>query len=91
MNLENFELIYKENRVKIKDKTKIKSKLGEIVGNENVSDKEIDIFAYNKDTTLITLNWTLEGKITGKPDFIVWPETPEQISTILKLANKYRD
>ena len=88
MNLENFELIYKENRVKIEDKPKIKSKLGEIVGHKNISDNEIDIFAYTKDTTLLTLNWTLEGKIAGLPDFIVWPDTPEQISTILKLANE---
>jgi alkyldihydroxyacetonephosphate synthase len=88
MNIENFELIYKENRVEIKDKPKIKSKISEIVGNENVSDNEIDILAYNKDTTLLAYNWTLEGKIAGLPDFVVWPDTPEQISSILKLANE---
>jgi len=88
MNIENFELIYKDNRVIIKDKPKIKARLSEVVGNENVSDSEIDILAYNKDTTLLTLNWTLEGKIAALPDFIVWPETPEQISSILRLANE---
>ena len=88
MNIDNFELIYKEKRIKIKDKPKIKSKLSEIVGIENVSDKEIDILAYNKDTTLLAYNWTLEGKIAGLPDLIVWPATPEQISSILKLANE---
>ncbi|MFX1338974.1 MAG: FAD-binding oxidoreductase, partial [Promethearchaeota archaeon] len=88
MNIENFELIYKDNRVLIKDKPQVKARLREIVGNDNVSDNEIDLLAYNKDTTLITLNWTLEGKLTALPDFIVWPETPEQISSILKLANE---
>jgi alkyldihydroxyacetonephosphate synthase len=88
MNIENFELIYKQKRVKIKDKSKIKSKLSELVGIENVSDDEIDILAYNKDTTLLAYNWTLEGKIAGLPDFIVWPETVEQISSVLKLANE---
>ena len=68
MNIENFELIYKDNRVKIKDKSKVKARLSEIVGNENVSDNEIDILAYNKDSTLLTLNWTLEGKIAALPD-----------------------
>ncbi|MHA1255248.1 MAG: FAD-binding oxidoreductase [Promethearchaeota archaeon] len=87
MNLEKFELIYKDNRVKIKDKAKVKEKLSEIVGKENVSDKEIDIFAYTKDTTLLAFNWTLEGKIAGLPELIVWPDTPEQISSILKIAN----
>ena len=88
MNIENFELIYKDNRVKIEDKPKIKAKLGEIVGIENISDNEIDILAYSKDTTLLTLNWTLEGKIAALPDFIVWPDNTEQISSILKLANE---
>ncbi len=36
MNIENFELIYKDNRVIIKDKPKIKARLSEVVGNENV-------------------------------------------------------
>ncbi len=88
MNIENFELIYKDNRVIIENKPKIKEKLSKIVGNANVSDNEIDIMAYNKDTTLLAFNWTLEGKLTALPDFIVWPETPEQISSILKLANE---
>ena len=88
MNIENFELIYKDNRVKIEDKPKIKAKLGEIVRIENISDNEIDILAYSKDTTLLTLNWTLEGKIAALPDFIVWPDNTEQISSILKLANE---
>jgi len=90
MNLEKFELIYKDNRVKIKDKDRVREKLSEIVGKENVSDKEIDIFAYTKDTTLIAFNWTLEGKIAGLAELIVWPESPGQISSILKIANEER-
>jgi alkyldihydroxyacetonephosphate synthase len=88
MKIENFELIYKDNRVKLKDKPKLKLKLSKIVGIENVSDNEIDILAYTKDSTLLAFNWTLEGKIAGLPDLIVWPDTPEQISSILKVANE---
>ncbi len=88
MDLKEFELIYKENRCEIKDKKKIESKLKEIVGNNNVSPKDIDILAYTKDTSLIGFNWTLQGKIAGLPDFITWPETSEQISEILKFANQ---
>ncbi|HEY0088022.1 MAG TPA: FAD-binding oxidoreductase [Candidatus Lokiarchaeia archaeon] len=88
MNLENFELIYKENRCEINNKDAIKSKLSEIVGANNMSTEEIDLLAYTNDRTLITLNWILEGKIAGLPDFITWPETTEQISKILKLANE---
>jgi len=88
MKLENFELIYTQNRVKIEDKSKIKKKLTEILGEKNVSTSEIDIFAYTKDTTLLAFNWVIEGKIAGLADFITWPETVEHISEILKLANQ---
>ena len=88
MDFKDFELIYKENRVKINDKPKIESDLREIVGANNVSTKEIDLLAYTKDSTLIGFNWLLESKISGLADFITWPETVEQISAILKLANK---
>ena len=90
MNLENLELIYKENRIEIKDKQRILSELEKIIGKENVSMKEIDIFAYTKDSTLLAFNWVLEGKIAGLADFITWPETIEQISEILKLGNRER-
>ena len=88
MDLNEFELIYKENRCEIKDKEKIKNRLKEILGNNNVSTKEIDLLAYTKDTTMIGFNWTLQEKIAGLPDFITWPENEKQISEILKLANK---
>ena len=57
MDFKDFELIYKENRVKINDKPKIESDLREIVGANNVSTKEIDLLAYTKDSTLIGFNW----------------------------------
>jgi len=88
MDLKEFELIYKENRCEIKDKEKIEAKLKEILGINNVSTKEIDILAYSKDSSLIGFNWTIQGQIAGLPDFITWPETVEQISEILKLANR---
>jgi alkyldihydroxyacetonephosphate synthase len=88
MNLENFEQIYNKNRREIKDKPAIEQKLEEIVGVKNVSSKEIDLLAYSKDTSMITLNWSIQGKIAGLADFITWPENSKQISDILKLANK---
>ncbi len=88
MDFKDFELIYKENRCEIKDKQKIELKLKEIVGNNNVSTKEIDILAYTNDTTLIGFNWMIQGQIAGLPDLITWPETVEKISEILKFANQ---
>jgi len=88
MNFTDFELIYKKNRSTIKDKNAIKSELIKIIGEENVSTNEVDLLAYTRDSSMIAINWTIEGKIAGLPDFITWPETTEQISEILKLANK---
>ena len=88
MDFKDFELIYKDNRREIKNKSKIKAKLAEIVGENNVSTNEIDLLAYTRDSTLITLNWTIQGKIAGLPDMVTWPDTNIQISEILKLANK---
>ena len=88
MALEKFDLIYKDNRCKIKDKEKVLLKLKEILGEEQVSTKDIDKIAYSKDTTLISLNWSLQGKLTALPDFITWPENSNQIVKILKLANE---
>ena len=54
MDLKDFELIYNENRVIISNKLEIESKLKEIVGQNNVSSKDVDLLAYSKDSTLIT-------------------------------------
>ena len=88
MNLDNFKVMYKENRVEIQDKEKIKKKLQKLLGNNNISSKPIDLIAYSKDATLLSMNWTLEGKLPALPDFITWPENPSQISEILKMANE---
>ena len=90
MDLNDFELIYKKNRIKIENKSKITSTLSEIVGKQNVSTSEIDLLAYTKDTTLLAFNWAIQGIIAGLPDIITWPENVEQISEILKIANQER-
>ena len=87
MVFKDFDLIYKENRSEIKNKSNIKSKLIEIIGEKNVSTEEVDLLAYTKDTSMIAYNWTIQGIIAGLPDFITWPENVTHISEILKLAN----
>jgi len=88
MDLNDFELIYKKNRIKIENKARIISRLSEVVGKQNVSVSEIDLLAYTKDTTLLTFNWAIQGKIAGLPDIITWPDTVKQICEILKIANQ---
>jgi len=58
--------------------TKIKQFLMEIVGAENFSDSLIDLIAYSKDAS----------EHRHRPDAAVWPVSTEQISAIMKLANR---
>ncbi|GAG47634.1 unnamed protein product, partial [marine sediment metagenome] len=46
MKIDEFELIYKNDRIEIKNKAKIVSELAEIIGKQNVSTEPIDILAY---------------------------------------------
>jgi len=81
------DLVYK-NRIEIKDLDNLVSELKSIVGSEWVSTEEADLIAYSKDYQLITNRWIIEGKVPGLAHVIVWPNSEEEISTILKIANK---
>lgn len=61
--------------------------LEEIVGSENVSDSFADREAMSTDVCSISRFWIDRGKPPVIPDFVVFPETTEQVSEILKLAN----
>ncbi|MCP4762749.1 MAG: FAD-binding oxidoreductase [archaeon] len=88
MDLKKLNLMYKENRVTIKNKDDIFQKLLNILGKDKVSMDQIDIFAYSQDRSLISLNWRIEKKIAALAHFITWPQTAEHISEIFKLANQ---
>jgi len=58
--------------------TTIKQALREIVDAENFTDSLIDLIAYSKDAS----------EHRHRPDAAVWPVNTEQISAIMKLANR---
>ncbi|MBN1329392.1 MAG: FAD-binding oxidoreductase [Candidatus Heimdallarchaeota archaeon] len=82
-----FEVMFKKTNNDV-DKEGTYKDLCYILGEENVSNKEIDIFAYSKDYSPITTRWTLDGKLATLPDFIVWPETVQQIANLLSYLNE---
>ena len=57
---------------------RVKESLREIVGEENFTDSLIDLIAYSKDAS----------EFKQRPDAAVWPLNRDQVSAILKLANK---
>ena len=56
----------------------IKQDLIEIAGEQNYTESLIDLVSYSYDAS----------EHTHRPTCVVWPETVEQISEILKLANR---
>ena len=68
---------------------RIRSELINIVGEKNIYESNFDKDAYSVDVWSVSRNWVDSGLIKELPNFIVLPETTEQISKILKLANIY--
>ncbi len=60
--------------------TEIKNALKAIVGEENFTDSLIDLIAYAKDAS----------EHSHRPEAAVWPVTTEQVSAVMKLANRER-
>ncbi len=56
-----------------------KDELAKIVGKENVSDAEAVLLKYSCDHSLVP---------PGRPEYVVWPTSSEQVSGILKWSNK---
>ena len=68
----------------------IRSELEEIVGPDNISVDESDKFVYSTDWSWMPQMWLDRGERLPTPDYILHPGSPEEISEILKVANKYR-
>ena len=65
------------------------SELIDIVGQEDVSIAKVDQMTYAIDHYWIPEMWVDRGLEPVLPDFVVHPETPEEVSRILILANTY--
>jgi alkyldihydroxyacetonephosphate synthase len=68
----------------------IRSELEEIVGMDHISTEESDRLIYSVDWYWLPQMWLDRGQPLTKPDYIVHPGSPEEISHILEIANKYR-
>ncbi|HUY01638.1 MAG TPA: FAD-binding oxidoreductase [Candidatus Deferrimicrobium sp.] len=67
-------------------------RLESIVGEKNISTRDADKIAYGRDSfPLKIMQYRLPSILSQPfPDYIVWVETIEQISRILKVANEYK-
>src|SRR5690606_35778166 len=68
----------------------IRTELAEIVGEDFVSMRESDKLVYSTDWSWMPQMWLDRGKPLMPPDFIVHPASPEHVSELMFVANKYR-
>ncbi|MBU6997500.1 MAG: FAD-binding oxidoreductase [Theionarchaea archaeon] len=83
-----YEIVYPQTSLSTEKKERILANLQKIVGKRNVSCREIDRLSYSRDYWPIALRWMLEGKVPALPDFVVWPETTDHISHIVRIASE---
>ncbi|MDD5017974.1 MAG: FAD-binding oxidoreductase, partial [Eubacteriales bacterium] len=59
-----------------------------IVGKDNITDLDCDLDAYSLDVWWPARMWVDKGCVPPRPDVIVFPKTTEQISEVVKFANR---
>ncbi|MGE5417179.1 MAG: FAD-binding oxidoreductase [Acidobacteriota bacterium] len=65
------------------------SELRQAVGSR-ISIDETERLMVGKDFWPITGTWLMQGKVPSLPDVVVWPESTEEVSQIISIANRYR-
>jgi len=68
----------------------ILSQLEDKVGKNNVKIKTIDKLAHAVDCYWVPRVWVDRGEKPILPDYVVYPETTEQVSQIVKIANNHK-
>lgn len=68
----------------------IRSELADAVGEEHISVSEVDRLVYSTDWSWMPQMWLDRAQPPPRPDIIVHPGSPEQVSRVLQIANTYR-
>jgi alkyldihydroxyacetonephosphate synthase len=66
------------------------NRLRDVLGGKRVSRSALEGIGYSRDMASGALLETRRGQIGRRPDFIVWPESTEEVSRILRLCNEVR-
>lgn len=68
----------------------VREELCDVVGDEAVDTSEAGCFCYNADYSWVSRAWVDHGQKPLVPDFVVSPQTTEEVSRILKIANRHK-
>lgn len=67
----------------------ILNEIADIVGHEDVTVREAERIAYSMDVYLVSQIWLDSGQKPPRPDWIVFPESTDEISRLLKMASRH--
>jgi alkyldihydroxyacetonephosphate synthase len=70
--------------------TMIASELEDVVGPKNLKTRHADKFVHSVDYYWVPRLWVDRGRQPNLPDYVIYPESTEQVSNILKIANQHR-
>ncbi|MDP8255578.1 MAG: FAD-binding oxidoreductase [Candidatus Alcyoniella australis] len=65
----------------------LQSRLKDIFGETRVSRSDLDRVAYARDLWPRLQLETRHGEVSNPPEFVVWPQSPTEVSQLLRLAN----
>lgn len=80
--------ILQQNRVNQAVIDDFAEKAVKIVGSENISSGEVDLLSTCRDYWPVSSIWMLEGAVPALPQLVIWPQTTEEVSRVLALANQ---
>ncbi len=67
----------------------ILNEIADIVGHEDVTVREAERIAYSMDVYLVSQIWLDGGQKPPSPDWVVFPESTDEISRLLKMASRH--
>ena len=66
------------------------SEVADVVGEDDVTVREVDRLAYAQDYFWLPTMWLDRGEDPSRPDLICYPESTEEVQRLMRIATRYR-
>ncbi len=68
----------------------IREEFCDAVGEDGIDTSEAGRFCYGADYSWVSRAWVDRGMTPPVPDYVVFPRSTEEVSRVLKIANRYK-
>ena len=68
----------------------VREELCDVVGEDAVDTSEAGRFCYGVDYSWVSRAWVDRGMTPAVPDYVVLPQSADEVSRVLKIANHYK-